>query len=206
MSPLPAAMRILFATPAPPWPARRGYQLRAAGLIAALAERHPVSVVAQRWPSQAAAVPPPGIDYDEVAISSRAAAAALVAGGWRRPLQVALHRQGAFHRAVARRAESWRAEVVVVVLSRLGDVLPAVAGRPVVVDLIDDLALNMRRRAERQPWLAPLWRWEAWRMRRWDRRLVARARRAVLVCERDRRSLVGDRPELAGRSRVVPLA
>ncbi len=44
-------MRILFVTARPPWPGRRGDQIRTAGLVQALAERHEVRIVAQCWPN-----------------------------------------------------------------------------------------------------------------------------------------------------------
>ena len=74
-----------------------------------------------------------------------------------------------------------------------------------VVDLVDALALNMRNRARWQPLLAPLWRWEAWRIGRWERRMIARTTDSTVVSQRDRRALVESVPALAERLHVVPL-
>ncbi len=125
----------------------------------------------------------------------------------RRPIQVALHHQAALRRAVAASVARRRPDVAVLMLSRLGDVVPALDGVPLVVDFVDALAANMARRADRQPWLAPLWRWEACRMARWDRQLLARSRAGLVVASRDRIALLGeDEQKRAGVPvHVVPL-
>ncbi len=92
-------------------------------------------------------------------------------------------------------------------LVRLAPFASAAGATPVVVDLIDSLALNFERRAERdRPWLRPLWRWEAHRLARAEGRAVASAQAALVVCERDCRHLAARLPaELAGRLHVLPL-
>ncbi len=117
-----------------------------------------------------------------------------------------MHVQPELARAVGQEVAEFRPDVVVVVLSRLGWLLPALEQVPVVVDLVDSLALNMHRRAARQPGLGAFWRWEARRVEAWERDLVRRVARATVVSNRDRQALTGagagDVP--AGRIAVVP--
>lgn len=197
-------MRVLFLTPAPPWPPRRGHQLRAAGLAERLSARHKVRILAQHPPGFTATIPPPGLELRSVLQNRADQAMGLVVSAVRRPLQVALHRQVSFRRALADELVSFQPDVVVPVLARLGDLLPELGGVPAVADLIDCLALNMRRRARHEELLGPLFAWEARRMARWEREVTGMAAAATVVAERDRRAL-----EAAGvdpaKLRVVPL-
>jgi len=110
----------------------------------------------------------------------------------------------AFEAAALRAIERIRPDVIVVVLSRLGSLLEQIRRRfpaiPVVLDLIDALGANMRRRAERERWLAPLWRREAERLDAWDARLIERSAAATVVAERDRRALLNGAAALAPRA------
>lgn len=196
-------MRILFVTARPPWPGRRGDQARAGCLLRDLAERHEVCAVSQVWGGDTVPPAPPGIEGEVVPIPWHRVWGGLL-GLRRLPLQVALHDHAEFRTAVRRQVERFRPDVAVVVLTRVGGVLEELAGIPVVVDLIDALALNMAQRAERQPTLRRLWIWEARRMAAWDRAILRRAQMATVVAERDRRYLVGSDELLARRVRVVP--
>jgi glycosyltransferase involved in cell wall biosynthesis len=196
-------VRILFITARPPWPGRRGDQMRTGGLARILARRHQVRVLAQRWPSLPSASPPPGVELRTVAIGAPwlGLSAAL-----RRPLQVALHRHRRFQRAVRREREEFRPDVAVVVLSRLGDVLEELDGVPAAVDMIDALSLNMAERARRERGVRQLlFRWEAARMSRWEQRVARQARFSTVVAERDRRALIAGVEELDSKVRVLPL-
>ncbi len=200
-------MRVLFITARPPWPGRRGDQVRTGGLARELAGRHEVHVLAQRWPGFAVPAPsqiPPGIALETVSITAPRLALAL-AGSVARPVQVALHRHRAFRNAVRRRLAELSPDVAVLVLSRIGDVQPDLQPVPVVVDLVDALELTMARRAARQPWLRLLWTWEGRRMARWDRRLIRRGQLATVVAERDRRAVADEDEALADKVRVVPM-
>jgi len=74
-------------------------------------------------------------------------------------------------------------------------------GVPIVVDLIDSLALNVRRRRAVEPWpISLLLRLEEERLRRYERE-VCRQAEAVLVVSSADRSFIGDLPTL----HVVPL-
>jgi glycosyltransferase involved in cell wall biosynthesis len=121
-----------------------------------------------------------------------------------RPVQVALHHQRHFEKAVAQERREFQPDIAVVVLSRLGDVLGALGDVPVVLDLVDALSLNMAQRGQRDRFLGRFWRWEAQRIGRWDRRLLRQVDLATVVSERDRRVLVGADETLGGRVRVVP--
>lgn len=196
-------MRILFVTARPPWPGRRGDQARVAGLAQELAQRHEVRVLCQRWPGFQTSPPPEGIGLKSIPVHRRHLLRGLLSIR-DRPVQVALHRHRHFLRAVAKERRQFQPDVAVVVLSRLGDVLDTLGNTPVVLDLVDALALNMAQRGNRERLLGRFWRWEARRIARWDRRLLRQVELATVVSERDRRALVGNDETLASRVRVVP--
>ena len=183
-------MRILFVTARPPWPPRRGDQARTAGFIAALAPRHEIRVAALVPAGFAAGAPPQGVGWRTVRTGWPAMLAAALVHP-RLPLQVGLHPVRGLRRLVAAEVAAFRPDVAVVVLSRLGGVLPALVGVPVVLDYVDALELNMRNRAAREGLAAPLLRREAARMGRWDRQLLARVVRGAVVSERDRIAIAG---------------
>lgn len=197
-------MHILFVTTAPPWPPRRGYQMRVDGLASELVERHRVTVLAQRFPGFRASPPPAGIALELFDVTRRGAFSGLLAGR-RLPLQVALSSPPGFTRAVARTIDRLAPDVVVLVLSRVGIAAEAVDGLPLVVDLIDSLGLNMRNRAARQPWLRPFLLWEARRILAWDRHLIERAAAVTVVSERDRVALGSGSLVGAETVHVVPV-
>ena len=179
-------MRVLLVSPRPLEPVRRGHQLRALQLARALVELgHPTTLAAPA----AEACDGRGADgVRRVAVRAPAARAgfgvlrALASG---LPAQAGVHGGPALAAAVAELARD--ADLVILQLARLGRLLPSAGGRPVVFDLIDSLALNFERRARfERAGLAPLVRFEARRLLAFERRLVAGARAAWLVAERDR--------------------
>jgi glycosyltransferase involved in cell wall biosynthesis len=122
------------------------------------------------------------------------------------PLQTGLYAGVGLGRALRRLAPS--ADLVLLQLVRLAPRARDLEGTPQVVDLIDSLALSTGRRAlfDRR-WWAPVLRWEAARLARWERRVVAFAAGALVVSERDARAIREGLPEpLARRLHVVPLA
>ncbi|MEM8932976.1 MAG: glycosyltransferase [Acidobacteriota bacterium] len=207
-------MKILFVTARPPWPGRRGDQARVGGFATIFQARHDVHIVAVRPPRFAVDEPPHGVDVETVPLGRAGLIGGLLRGlpGFvtgRRPLQAALFDQRRLRDTVARAVDRIDPDVVVVVLSRLADLLPVVEDRPVVLDLIDALGLNMRRRADRGGWLRPLWSAEAGRLSRWEAAAVARVDRATVVADRDRRAILDGAPEtlrstIDARLRVVP--
>jgi len=196
-------VRILLVTSRPPWPPRRGDQARTAGLAARLVERHHLAVVSVHPAGFPAAAPPAGVTVVNVA-TGRLAQALAVAAHPALPAQVAMHSLPLLRAQVGRTAAEFRPDVVLLVLSRLGSLLPTLRGLPVVVDFIDSLALNMRQRASRQPLLAPFLRLEARRMEAWDRRVLQRVVGGVVVSQRDREAMASADPSLAQRLAVVP--
>lgn len=188
-----------------------------------------MTILSQRWSGDPAG-PPPGASLEPASEDAAAAAAGLevrevlvprlavawqgargaVAGVWGspRPIQAALYDAPAFRRAVLEEVERTAPDVVILTLSRLGSLEPALRGIPVVVDLIDALGANMRRRAERQPALGWLWEREARRLEVWEAELIERSALATVVAERDRLALEKARrpAKLAGGGRleVVP--
>ena len=193
--------------------------MRTSGLARTLTQRHDVHLLCQRWPGQAAEAPPAesGLaGYRSVAISRAQLARAVVTGGLtglvgEQPMQTQLFRHAVFEKAAIDAVEALKPDVVVVVLSRIGNVHRALRRRfprlPVVLDLIDALGANMRRRAEREKWLAPLWRREAKRLDTWDASLVQNSTAATVVAERDRRALLeaaDTEDQLGERLHVIP--
>jgi glycosyltransferase involved in cell wall biosynthesis len=204
-------VRILFVTARYPWPPRRGDQLRAVQALEALAGEHRVTLLAPEPPR--GGPPPPEtaggapftIDlYPAPRRSALTGAAAAVAGGL--PLSSALFFQPALSERLARDAAA--ADLVVLQLVRLVPHLADLGDAPLLADLIDSLSLNAAARARHERrWLAPLVTFEAGRLARAEERLIGRARRALVVCERDRRSLAERlTPEAAARLAVQPVA
>ncbi len=195
-------MRILFVTTRPPWPSRRGDQARVAGWVRELRPRHSLAVVCQRPSGFPATSFPAGVRGREVALPMWRADR-ILRHGLRYPLQVAMHVQPELAAAVSGEVADFRPDVVVLVLSRLGWLLPISGDLPVVVDLVDSLALNMRHRASRQPHLAAFWRWEARRLEIWERRLTRRVAGATVVSRRDSEVLAGA-GDGSGGATVIP--
>jgi|CXWL01.1.fsa_nt_gi glycosyltransferase involved in cell wall biosynthesis len=211
-------MRILLVASRSPWPPRRGDQLRALQASRLLAAAHEVTLLVPAGagpasdgstsdpPAGAAALPP------TVTVARYATLAAALPLGMltvlRRglPLQNALFHHPALGRRLAELAPAH--DLVILQLSRLAAYLPAIGQRPLLVDLIDSLALNLERRAAAdRPWRRPLWRLEARRLARAEGELVARAAVTLVVAGRDRDALARRLPaHLHGRLGVVPLA
>lgn len=186
-------MKLLFLTARPPWPPRRGDQARAAGLIEVLAERHEIRVLSLQGPSFQPAPPPcTNVTLEVLRVPSVFVAVKAITGGLalllggRRPVQAALFDLPALRLQAAEVVAEFQPDVVIVQLSRLADVLPALAGTPVLLDLIDSLALNIARRAEHSALLAPFWRLEAARLLAWEQAAVEKVALATVVAERDR--------------------
>lgn len=196
-------MRILIVTARPPWPPRRGDQARVAGVVAELANRHEIMVAALRPPGFGPCEWPSGVRGFTVRLGLPAAAAAAM-GHPALPFQVAVHLHRAFMASVAQAVSDFRPHVALVVLSRMGGVLDQLRGVPVVLDLIDALELNLTNRAARQRWLAPLLRIEARRIGAWDRSLVQRTARTLVVSERDRAAVTAGLQTSAERVEIVP--
>lgn len=212
-------MRILFLTTRPPWPGRRGDQVRTAGFVRHLSQRHDVRVLSQTWSQGAVAEPPTGVSLEVVRVGRWAVLTQLALGvlraavGGGRPFQNGFYDHAAFRVTLRRQVTEFQPDVVVLVLGRLGhllDELEQVApGVPVVVDLVDALSLNFTQRARRQWWLAWLWHWESRRLARWDAALAPRSAALLVVAERDKSALIAGAPPALRHAvmdavRVVP--
>jgi len=101
-----------------------------------------------------------------------------------------------------------RAGLAVLQLVRLAAHRRDLGATPVLVDLVDDLALNLARRAAvDRPWLRPALALEARLLARAQDRLASEAGGVLVVCDRDRRHLAQRLPAgVAGRLRTVGLA
>ncbi len=191
-------MRVLFLLtrlPVPPW---RGDQVRAFHHLRQLAPRHDVTCCALlgREPPSAlrAEVEALGVRLEVVRVdivgAGPALARALLGDG--RPLQVLLYDRAPARRRVAALIAAGGFDVVHAQLVRTASYLPDAGGPPVVLDLIDALSANLARRAqhERGP-LAPVAAWEATRLARFERQLVNRAARSLVVSAAERDALGG---------------
>jgi glycosyltransferase involved in cell wall biosynthesis len=165
-------MKVLLVSPRTPIQGGKGDQLRAVQFARALARNHEVTVLTtgagtrvDGAEAQLASFASMRIHRSPLPARALGALGALVRG---QPAQVGWMMPGRAWRAVRRLASDADVVVAVTVRSLRGSV-PA----PVVLDHVDALSLNMRRRAN-GPEPAPV-RWaarlEAELLRRWERRL-----------------------------------
>jgi glycosyltransferase involved in cell wall biosynthesis len=201
-------MKILLVTSRYPWPPRRGDQMRAVQMLGFLADEHEVTLLAPA-PGRDQPPPPTGAPY-RIELYRLGGGAAFFAGmaravAKRLPLQSGLFYQPDLGRRLRELAP--RHDLGILQLVRLASHAEDFGEIPVIVDLIDSLALNFSKRAEvDRPWLAPLFKVEARLLARAEHRLAERAERLLVVCERDRQALI-DRlpPDLGAKVAVVRL-
>jgi glycosyltransferase involved in cell wall biosynthesis len=202
-------LEILLVTSRYPWPARRGDQIRTTQTLGLLAPEHRVTLLT---PQPARDQPPPHLPPGAELLTYRTGsglerslgvAGALVRG---LPLQSGLFASSDLRRQLRRLAP--RFQLAVLQLVRLVACRGDLGTIPVLVDLIDDLALNLRRRARLDsPWRRPALALEARLLDRAQRRLATSAAAVTLVCDRDRRELLRRLPSpLAGRVIIAGLA
>ncbi len=200
-------VRILLVVSRPPFPPRRGDQMRTIQTLEFLRAAHEVTLLAPRGGGAAPSLGP-NIRIETYEPPGRLAQAIGVLGALfsGRPLQSGLFRSGDLARKL--RTFAPRHDLAVLQLERLVGHLPDLGGTPLVVDLIDSLALNLERRADFDSWLLrPALRFEAGRLLAAERRLADRASKLLVVSERDRSYLerrLG--PALGVKIEVVPLA
>jgi glycosyltransferase involved in cell wall biosynthesis len=205
---VPKPPRILIAASRHPWPARRGDQIRALQIAEMLAAEHRVTLLVPEGEGPPEPVPFEIATYPPT--TPRTAALGLVrALVGRAPLQSGLFRSPALGDALARLAPEH--DLVILQLVRLAPYLDRVhsaGGRPVLIDLVDSLAVSTARRARLDlRALRPLLGLEARRLARWERLLVRKTAGALVVSGRDRGAIAaGLDPEEATRLHVVPVA
>ncbi len=202
-------MKILLVTSRYPWPPRRGDQMRAVQMLEILSGEHEVTLLAPA-PAGAQPSPPEGTPYRIELYRSRRGSAFLAgmarAVAERLPLQTGLFYQPDLARRLRELAPQH--DLGILQLVRLATHVDDFGATPIVVDLIDSLSLNFAKRAEVDRWWrAPLFRMESRLLALAERRLAERAERLLVVCERDRQSLIDGLPaELGAKVAVVPLA
>ncbi len=199
-------MKILYVTSRHPWPPRRGDQMRALQVLDFLAAEHEVTLLTPVADSG----PPPGLPY-RVETYRPKGGLVLVSGMARAllgglPLQAGLFYQPDLGRRLRELTPGY--DLAVLQLARLSIHLADFGDTPLVVDLIDSLALNVARRAEVDRWwLVPALKLEARRLAGAERRLAERALALLVVCERDRQAMANRLPpELAAKVAVVRLS
>lgn len=201
--------RVLIAASRHPWPPHRGDQVRALQVAQLLAASHEVTLLVPEARAEDTAAPV-GLPFRLVTYARRprlgAGAGLARAVLDRLPLQAGLFWNPALGEVLRRRAPEH--DLVILQLVRLAPHLPEIAGVPVLVDLVDSLALSTSRRAELdRRALRPALRLESRWLARWERQLVGEADAAMVVSRRDRDAIAHDLPEeTAGRLHVVPLA
>ncbi|MEM9292586.1 MAG: glycosyltransferase [Acidobacteriota bacterium] len=210
-------MRILLVVPRYPWPARQGDRLRAGQLVELLGAEHEIRVLCPP-PESGAPSPPESWPATLLPYSRsswwRRGLRALMAGLRGEPLQAGWFREPSLTRRL--REERGKADLVILQLARLAHHRQDLGEVPVVVDLIDCLALNFQQRARREsPPLSWVLREESRRLLKAESELVAGCRGALLVSGRDRDYLLEHSGLLersdAGKAaadalRVLPLA
>jgi len=190
------SIRILFVTSRFPYPPLKGDQVRSYHQLVELGKRHDVTLISLCEKDE---LESDTGDLDKICSKivripySRATGlfGALfmpVLKGW--PVQVGLYHSRRLCRCVREHLSSGHFEIFHVQLSRLDPVVPASPGVPVVMDMVDTLSLNMRRRADQDGFLRGLFfRLEAWRLRALEARIVRRYDKVVVVSEADRAAL-----------------
>jgi glycosyltransferase involved in cell wall biosynthesis len=198
-------MRVLLISsryPLPPW---RGNQVRTVQWLEALSQDE-VRLVSPAASKRRLTGRPPSVSCISVSNAGRlrGLVRAVLLG---RPLQEALYDAAGARRTVAEVVRRFAPEVVVVQMLRCGWALEAARGEapavPVIFDAIDAMGLHFERAASASAaWTAPLYRAEAARCRRRERRLGEAATLTTAVAARD----LGALAVAGGRGRVVPVA
>jgi glycosyltransferase involved in cell wall biosynthesis len=182
--------------------------MRAVQMLDALSGRHEVTLLAPR-PGPNAPVPE-GVPFRVETYRLHKGPSFLTGFGralWKNlPLQSGLFYQPDLGRRLRELAPE--TDLGILQLVRLAIHLEDFGRVPLLVDLIDSLSLSFSLRADiDRLWLRPALRLEAHLLALWERRLVERAARVIVVCERDRQALENRLPRaLADKVSAVRLA
>jgi sugar transferase (PEP-CTERM/EpsH1 system associated) len=195
-------LSILFVTARFPLPLLSGDRNRAFHQLRWLSQRHRVTLVTHAdkhhtAPAQALleqqGVRVITVPFSRAGAAMRIARAALTSD---LPLQTALYNSAAARETVRSLIESERFDLAHIQLARTVPLLDAHADLPRVVDLIDALSLNMRRRADHdRGWLRWAARMDAARLQRYERVICEDAGAALVVASPDR-DAIGPYPSL----------
>jgi glycosyltransferase involved in cell wall biosynthesis len=196
--------RILFIASRFPYPPFRGDIVRTLQQIRLLGAKFDITFVAPH--------PPVGVSLADAGIEGHCRFVAVRLAGWHRflnliaffkdrlPVQTAAFYSVSYGRAVARALRLEHFDLVHLQMVRIAPVLDVVNGIPVVLDMIDTASLNMERRAAREAlFLRGLVRWEARRLREYERMLAVRCARVVVSSPTDLEAL-----NSPAHGRVVP--
>lgn len=195
-------MRILFISNRFPGHQRRGDQLRALQHIRHLSARHQISLLSfEQIPADAPAMLQMQDCCERVIMLRRSSLNMLLRAGLALPgplpLQVAMFRGTPSGLNLAQLLAEGRFDLAHVQLARLGPLIQQLAPLPVVLDLVDALSVNMRRRAlhDRGPlrWLAAL---ESPRLLRYERQLCEQVHIATVCSAADREAIGADLTQL----------
>jgi sugar transferase (PEP-CTERM/EpsH1 system associated) len=201
-------VRILFLTSRLPYPPVRGDRVRTFSFLRAFAERHDVHLVSfvEGADELSRAGPLTSLArVDTVALSRSASmvnmGAALLSP---RPYQLHYYRSRAMRTAVARALEADSYDLVYVHLFRMAPFALRPDGRPAhrssVVDLTDSISTELALSVPRRPPLVrPAYRWEAAKVRRYERFVAERFGEIWVISEADRAAIL----ELAPSANVV---
>lgn len=204
-------MKILFVASRFPFPPFNGDQVRAYHHLRVLSRRHEIVLLAPEpaeHREECVEAIAPFCTHVEIVPASRWRSIARLARApfQRVPLQTLVFYDPEFGRRARALAREWKSDLVHVQMIRMAPVVGALGDLPRVVDLIDSMAVNLGRQAERsrppKSWLAS---WEARRVKEYERVLTDAFDQLVISSPLDR-SAIGDYPNLQVVANGVDLA
>ena len=195
-------MRVLIAAARPPAANGKGYQVRLFNQILQLAGTHDITLLALAHKGEE--IEPQMVRACRVARlieRSRAIGPVLaLAQTPRLPWSVGLYRDPRMRLAIRESLRTGRFDLLHLQLVRMGTYLREGPQIPVLLDLMDAAALNMRERAATAPLgMRQLLQLEARRLAQLELRLIEEADLSLLISERDRASVGSPR-----KTRVNP--
>ncbi len=194
-------MKILFVASRFPYPPFNGDQVRGYHHLRVLSRRHEIVLLApepaERPDACLAAVAPFCAHVEVVPASRWRSIARLARAPFEQiPLQTLVFYDPVFGERARSLAREWDVDLVHVQMIRMAPVQRSLGDLPCVVDLIDSMAVNLGRQAQRsrppKSWLAA---WEARRVERYERTLTREFEQLVISSPLDRRA-IGEFPNL----------
>lgn len=204
------SLSLLFVTSRFPLPLLSGDRARAFHQLRVLSQRHRVTLVTYADPtadtSAHTRLEAMGVRVITVPFGRAGAVLRLARGLWSAlPLQAELYNAPEMRDAIRRLVAAERFDLAHVQLARTVPLVDASLGLPRVVDLIDALSLNMRRRAQRDrgplKWAAQI---DAARLQRYERQICTDVAAAFVVAPADAEA-IGSYPTLGVNPNGVDL-